>query len=119
MSRTTRPASEFVGHHPFQWAGRTRGGVEVFKKNAGQSYARQHDLKMILVYALDDPIPFGIEIPLGAEPVIFRRGVVSPGSHTFTYFYGWRTPGDVRLWEFGGPTVERWRGPSVERIERA
>lgn len=106
------------GRHPYQWEGVTRGGVSFWKPNAGQSLARKHDLRMILVMGPDLPFKFGIEVPIGARPVIFRRGTTGGGESRFTYFYGWERPGEVYAIEFGSGSPTVYRGRDVRFLQR-
>lgn len=106
------------GTHPWQWSGVTRGGVEIFRKNAGQSLAREHNLRLLKIEGPDIMHPFAIEIPTGAQPVIFRRGTVGGGKHSFTFWYGWEAPGRVEVWQFGDGSPKRWVGRDVRYVER-
>ena len=96
----------------FQWRGITTSDDTVESEGLGQGHARKQELRSLIITGPGVEIPFAIEIPLGALPVIFERHNVSirnnggnaPSDPVF-YFYGWEKDDQRRLWEFGGDKI--------------
>lgn len=97
----------------FQWEGLTANGMLVVQTGAnGQSVARAMGVRRIAVMGPGIDSQFFIDIPSGAEPVIFRTEVVgSDGSRKTTYSYGWEKEGRRKVWEFGNGFPELHTSP--------
>lgn len=95
----------------YEWDGiGPEGLVTVVGSGQGQSFARQHKLKGLLVTGPKLTFPFRIDIPEGALPVIQQKHSVTVatdgGSQTTKlYQFGWEKNGTRRMWEFGGSEI--------------
>lgn len=97
----------------FKWQGITTSGEKVDPDGLGQTFAREHTLRSLLVTGPGVEIPFMIELPVGSKPVIFERHsiVVStdPSDRETKgptrYFFGWEQGEKRHLWEFGGDEI--------------
>jgi len=94
------------------WSGRTSNGVLVDGRGKGQKFAREHDLRSLLIAGRNLPYPFLIELPLGARPVIHEKHTVGvsqdsgTATHEVTQVFGWEIPDSgKRLWEFVGGKI--------------
>mgnify|MGYP003648072551 CR=1 FL=1 len=96
----------------FTWQGITISGEKIESEGKGQTFAREHTLRSLIIEGPGVDFPFMIEVPLGAEPVIFERHSVSlttgidvPKEDNVLYFFGWEKDGSRHLWEFGGDKI--------------
>ena len=96
----------------FTWQGITISGEKVESEDKGQSFAREHTLRSIIIRGPGVEIPFMIEIPIGSEPIIFERhstslttGIDLPEEDGVLYFFGWEKDGNRHFWEFGGDKI--------------
>jgi len=97
----------------FTWQGITISGEKIESEGKGQTFAREHKLRSLIIRGPSVEIPFMIEIPIGSEPLIFERhsiivgtGASIPGGKGPTlFFFGWEKDGNRHFWEFGGDKI--------------
>jgi len=97
----------------FTWQGITTSGEKVDSDGLGQTFAREFHLRSLVIKGPGVEIPFMVEIPFEARPVIFERHSIvisTDPSNTETkgptrYFFGWEQGEKRHLWEFGGDKI--------------
>lgn len=98
----------------FTWQGITTSGEKVVPPDGkGQTFAREFRLRSLVIKGPGVEIPFMVEIPFEARPVIFERHSIvisTDPSDTETkgptrYFFGWEQGEKRHLWEFGGDKI--------------